>query len=115
MALVLNDSQKCGTEVLLQPPGTKCMPVYARMRMEMHGEQHSFLTSGSLDPRAAEAREEYKDQWAFETLKSMDDKNTHTLFFVACYVSARPSCDACPEFRRPPNIQSIVVGHVMLS
>lgn len=82
MALVLNDSQKCGTEVLLQPPGTKCMPVYARMRMEMHGEQHTFLTSGNLDPRAAEAREEYKGQWAFETLKSLDDKNTHTLFFL---------------------------------
>lgn len=80
MALVLNDSQKCGTEVLLQPPGTKCMPVYAGMRMEMHREQHTFRTSGSLDPGAAEAREEYKGQWAFETLKSVDDKNTHTLF-----------------------------------
>lgn len=41
---------------------------------------HTFHTSGSLDPEAAEAREENKGQWAFETLKSIDDKNTHTLF-----------------------------------
>jgi len=81
---------------------------------EMHHGEHTFLTSGSLDPRAAEAREEYKGQWAFETLKSMDDKNTHAHFFAACYVSAWPSNDACLEFRWPPNIQSIVVRHVML-
>lgn len=87
MALVLNDSQKCGTEVLLQPPGTKCMPVYAGMRKEMHREQRTFRTSGSLDPGAAEAREEYKGQRAFETLKSVDDKNTHSLFCSLLCVS----------------------------
>lgn len=69
------------------------MPVYAGMRVEMNGlhkEQHTHSTlfqGSSLDPGAAEAREENKGQWAFETLKSIDDKNTHTLFlWLVMYV-----------------------------